>query len=285
MKRFEGKPTFGVFCAFSLIGMLVLPNTLAAQDPVESFVSHMLDLEPPSEILWEGQPILLAVESAQSFYWGDLIVAFAWREDIECIELEDLISGTPIGYLEVSGPGLQTESRQGAFLLVRQSRNGWELAVVADEHNEVDETPWVVALRERVITEYLSVKYRNCPVAVSPIFESMSADEIDSSFINGAYYDRANGYLLLKLRDTWYHYCGVPEGVWEAFQKAESKGRFYNAHIRGIYDCRVYPVTRYVSSDFYLTDWGAFLTLEWNDLFMMGFIPLDVLAALSDRVH
>lgn len=59
-----------------------------------------------------------------------------------------------------------------------------------------------------------------------------------SSFVNRLCYDRQEKYVIVKLKNTYYHYCEVPPDVVMDWLKAESIGRFYNANIKGRFDCR-----------------------------------------------
>lgn len=34
-----------------------------------------------------------------------------------------------------------------------------------------------------------------------------------------------------------YDYCGVPQSVWDGLVRASSKGRYFNQHIDGRYQC------------------------------------------------
>jgi hypothetical protein len=82
------------------------------------------------------------------------------------------------------------------------------------------------------------VKYRQTPVNVaSRRFEYF--DTSRSSFITGAWYDKGNGYMVIGLRETYYHYCRMPKDVWDSFRRAESLGQHYNGFIKGHYDCRL----------------------------------------------
>lgn len=64
--------------------------------------------------------------------------------------------------------------------------------------------------------------------------------EIDSSAIASARYDTARRVLEITFTGgRVYDYRGVPEAIWTALLKADSKGRFFNAQIRD-----VYPATR-----------------------------------------
>jgi hypothetical protein len=66
-----------------------------------------------------------------------------------------------------------------------------------------------------------------------------------SSFVDGAFYDADNGYMIISLNGTAYHYCGLPTGVWSTFTTASSLGSFYNTQIKGHFDCRTGTVPQY----------------------------------------
>jgi hypothetical protein len=88
------------------------------------------------------------------------------------------------------------------------------------------------------------VKYRQTPVNVTDSrFEYL--DTSRSSFITGAWYDGSNSYMVIGLRGTYYHYCGMPRNEWNAFRAADSFGRHYNAFIKGNFDCRLGGVPVY----------------------------------------
>ena len=83
----------------------------------------------------------------------------------------------------------------------------------------------------------VDIKYRDDDVNLSnSAFEYLNTSR--SSFVNGAWYDDDNQYMIIRLDDTYYHYCGLPSGVWEDFEKAQSFGSEYNKEITGRYDCR-----------------------------------------------
>jgi len=79
------------------------------------------------------------------------------------------------------------------------------------------------------------VKYRDSPVNLAT-FDCKSVDR--SSFIECVCYDHGHAYLLVKLRGTYYHYCDIDGATVDAFEAASSMGRFYNATIKGHFDCR-----------------------------------------------
>lgn len=89
--------------------------------------------------------------------------------------------------------------------------------------------------------ETVYVKYRG-PVNLSP-FE---CDWISrSSLVKRLCYDKKEAYVIVNLNGTYYHYCEVPSNVVAAWHNAESMGRFYNANMKGRYDCRVLRVPLY----------------------------------------
>jgi KTSC domain len=52
-------------------------------------------------------------------------------------------------------------------------------------------------------------------------------------------YDRRNEYMLISLNGTFYHYCEIDAGTVSSLLSAPSMGRFYNASIKGQFDCRI----------------------------------------------
>jgi hypothetical protein len=66
-----------------------------------------------------------------------------------------------------------------------------------------------------------------------------------SSFINRICYDRRNEYMLISLNGTYYHYCEIDPSTVSSLLDAPSVGQFYNANIKGQFDCRVHRVPEY----------------------------------------
>ncbi|MBM3695270.1 MAG: KTSC domain-containing protein [Actinobacteria bacterium] len=84
---------------------------------------------------------------------------------------------------------------------------------------------------------WVTVKYRADPVDIaSPAFEYLNT--LGSSVVGGAWYDADYGYMVILLNRTYFHYCRMPQSAWSAFSTAASYGTFYNASIKGRYDCR-----------------------------------------------
>ena len=66
-----------------------------------------------------------------------------------------------------------------------------------------------------------------------------------SSFIRRVCYDLRNEYMLISLNGTFYHYCEIDGETVSALKTAESMGRYYNASIKGRFDCRTHRVPEY----------------------------------------
>ena len=89
--------------------------------------------------------------------------------------------------------------------------------------------------------ETVVVKYRG-PVDLS----RMSCELITrSSFIRRLCYDEKEQYVVVALDATYYHYCGVPADLVASWRAADSMGRYYNAQIKGRFDCRQGHVPKY----------------------------------------
>lgn len=103
-------------------------------------------------------------------------------------------------------------------------------------------TPWPV------FAECVTVKYRDTPVCLNTF---ACTETPRSSFVRTICYDVAKSYMLIKLNDTWYHYCAVNRASVENLTQAPSVGTYYNKNFRshgplhGPFDCRDHPVPVY----------------------------------------
>ncbi len=93
----------------------------------------------------------------------------------------------------------------------------------------------LLLLTSILTAQTINVKYRPTPITLNGHFKCASTD---SSLVYKACYDKANQYMVINLKGTWYHYCGMPFSVWRDFIDADSLGRHYRAYIRGEFDCR-----------------------------------------------
>jgi len=66
-----------------------------------------------------------------------------------------------------------------------------------------------------------------------------------SSFVHRICFDSQFQYLLVNLKGTYYHYCGIDPQTVSRWIDADSKGRFYNRNIKGRFDCRIGVVPDY----------------------------------------
>ena len=82
--------------------------------------------------------------------------------------------------------------------------------------------------------ETVNVEYRG-PVDLTP-FDC--TDVSLSSFIKRVCYDTPHHYMVIALRNQWYHYCRIDNDTVQALLNADSMGRYYNETIRGNFDCR-----------------------------------------------
>jgi len=84
-----------------------------------------------------------------------------------------------------------------------------------------------------VIAESVYVKYRG-----SVDLNGFECSNTSSSFVHRICYQKQSKYLIVRLNNTYYHYCRLPQGTYNSWLSASSKGRYYNRNIKGNYDCR-----------------------------------------------
>ncbi|MGX9143485.1 KTSC domain-containing protein [Mesorhizobium sp. 128a] len=97
-----------------------------------------------------------------------------------------------------------------------------------------------------VAAETVEVKYRG-PVDLAK-FECTG--ELDSSVVKRVCYNAEHSYMLIRLKQTWYHYCEIDQGTVDSLLAAGSKGSFYNSSIKdsgtgGKFGCRDKPVPKF----------------------------------------
>ena len=102
----------------------------------------------------------------------------------------------------------------------------------------------LVVLSSPAIAEVVYVKYRGA-VDLAP-FSCQTTGE--SSLVNRICYDAKERYLLVSLKGTYYHYCEISNAAVSGWLRAQSKGRFYLAYVKGKYDCRTGHVPAYSQS-------------------------------------
>lgn len=75
------------------------------------------------------------------------------------------------------------------------------------------------------------------------------ADVKESSDVSRICYDKAERYMLIQLKTTYYHYCEIDAATIANLQRASSKRQFFETHIRGSgsdgpFDCRTHPIPK-----------------------------------------
>lgn len=75
-----------------------------------------------------------------------------------------------------------------------------------------------------------------------PLGAFSCVDTLDNRLINKVCYDTNRQYMLVRLRTTYYHYCGVDVPAVEGLLQAKLKGKHYTQNIKGKYNCTAAPV-------------------------------------------
>src|ERR1700719_2770055 len=100
---------------------------------------------------------------------------------------------------------------------------------------------FLILLAGPVHAETVDVKYRG---AVD--LKTFDCTEVSrSSLVRRVCYDGPNEYMVISLNGTYYHYCEIDQGTVAALKNANSMGRYYNASIKGRFDCRSHRVPSY----------------------------------------
>ncbi len=106
----------------------------------------------------------------------------------------------------------------------------------------------LIGLTRISFAECVVVKYRDTPVCL----DTFACQETpQSSFVRKICYDAKKAYMLIRLNETWYHYCSVDSTSVENLVNAPSVGIYYNQKFRsrgsvhGPFDCRDHPVPSY----------------------------------------
>ena len=73
------------------------------------------------------------------------------------------------------------------------------------------------------------------------------ADVNENSDVSRICYDKAERYMVIRLKTTYYHYCAIDAATVQGLQSAKSKRDFFESRIRGSgndgpFDCRTKPI-------------------------------------------
>ncbi len=92
----------------------------------------------------------------------------------------------------------------------------------------------VLLIATKASAESVFVKYRGVVD-----LKSFNCTETQSSVVHRICYQEKNQYLIVLLGNVYYHYCRISPLTVREWLDAESKGKFYNAQIKGNFDCRL----------------------------------------------
>jgi hypothetical protein len=92
----------------------------------------------------------------------------------------------------------------------------------------------LLLLATQASAESVYVKYRGVVD-----LKSFNCTETQSSVVHRICYQEKSQYLIVLLGNVYYHYCRISPLTVGEWLEAESKGKFYNAQIKGNFDCRL----------------------------------------------
>jgi hypothetical protein len=102
---------------------------------------------------------------------------------------------------------------------------------------------------ECVVVKYRSTpEYRDTPVCLDT-FDCTKTQQ--GGDVREICFDAKKSYMLIKLNETWYHYCSVDPASDDNLLKAQPIYEYYKDHFRshgsvhGPFDCRDHPVPHY----------------------------------------
>ena len=74
-------------------------------------------------------------------------------------------------------------------------------------------------------------------------------DVKESGDVSRICYDKAERYMVIRLKTTYYHYCEIDGATVQGLERASSKRQFFETRIRGSgadgpFDCRTHPIPK-----------------------------------------
>ena len=72
-------------------------------------------------------------------------------------------------------------------------------------------------------------------------------DVKESGDVSRICYDKAERYMVIRLKTTYYHYCETDAATVQGLERASSKRQFFETRVRGSgadgpFDCRTHPI-------------------------------------------
>lgn len=101
----------------------------------------------------------------------------------------------------------------------------------------------LVLMSHAATAETVQVKYHG-PVSLDAF---ACTDVSENSDVSRICYDKAERYMVIRLKTTYYHYCAIDAAAVQGLQSAKSKRDFFDSRIRGSgkdgpFDCRTHPI-------------------------------------------
>jgi hypothetical protein len=74
-------------------------------------------------------------------------------------------------------------------------------------------------------------------------------DVKEGSDVSRFCYDKAERYMVIRLKTTYYHYCEIDAATVQSLGRSSSKRQFFETRIRGNgangpFDCRTHPIPK-----------------------------------------
>lgn len=103
----------------------------------------------------------------------------------------------------------------------------------------------LVLISQVATAETVQVKYHG----VVSLDAFACAEVQEGSDVSRICYDKAERYMVIQLKTTYYHYCEIDAATVQGLQSATSKRRFFETRIRGSgsdgpFDCRTHPIPK-----------------------------------------
>ncbi|MDM0015828.1 KTSC domain-containing protein [Variovorax sp. J22P168] len=103
----------------------------------------------------------------------------------------------------------------------------------------------LVMLSQVATAETVQVKYHG-----GVALDAFACSDIkEGSDVSRVCYDKAERYMVIQLKTTYYHYCEIDAATVQSLLGAGSKRQFFETRIRGSgkdgpFDCRTHPIPK-----------------------------------------
>ena len=121
------------------------------------------------------------------------------------------------------------------FIICSLTSCSWEKIVTNPNPVKIQETQNCIK----------SVKYRSYGRVDVCTEKFVKLGNIGDKSVFWAWYDPSNQYMIIQLKKTNYHYCGISTSDWSWIENASDTDEYYIAHIKWWYDCRNWVVPKY----------------------------------------